>query len=208
MSGAFERQLYDEGTSKRDLEQATRIARYRLDPIATERCQPCRPPQPGVIGDVGVSVTRNRPLIDVESDLFRIGLKNSNDPDMQMPTCPHCGNFTDGSLGCRNCKDGEANTLAHLPSCVPITDYTRLTNPLCTGREVGVNRFQPLCMNPQDEHRWKQRSEVGICYRNVVKDNHVPCIPKLIDQTPALPTGRGGVAKSRGCEHPLTPHRR
>jgi hypothetical protein len=36
-------------------------------------------------------------------------------------------------------------------------------------------------------------SDVGINYRMVVKDNHVPCIPKPLDPTPLLPTGSGPI---------------
>ena len=75
--------------------------------------------------------------------------------------------------------------------CGPFTDYTRISNPICTARGIGINRFTPLCLNPQDENRWLHPSEVGISYRNVVKDNHVPGVPKLIDPTPLLPTGSG-----------------
>jgi hypothetical protein len=74
-----------------------------------------------------------------------------------------------------------------------MTDHTRISNPICTARGVGINRFQPLCFNPQDESRWLHPSDIGINYRMVVKDNHVPCIPKLIDPTPLLPTGTGGI---------------
>lgn len=197
MSGTFERQMYDVNAYKKSLEQSTNPLKYRLDPIAVTRCDPCRPPQPGYIGRVGVSITHQRPLVDVESDLMRLNYRNSKDPNQQyQPTCPQCGNCMEGYpcgggvvAGCQNCQE----KLNHLPVCGPFTDYTRISNPICTARGVGINRFQPLCLNPQDENRWLHPSEVGINYRMVVKDNHVPCIPKMVDPTPLLPKGRGPI---------------
>lgn len=197
MSGTFERQFYDEEAYKQALKQSTAPIMRILDPIAVTRCDPCRPGEPGYISKVGVSITHQRPLVDVESDLLRLNYRNTKDPNQEYkPTCPQCGSCSEGYpcgggvvAGCQNCQEN----LFHLPRCDIGTDYTRISNPLCTAREVGINRFQPLCLDPQDENRWLHPSEVGISYRNVVKDNHVPCVPRLIDQTPLLPTGRGPI---------------
>lgn len=197
MSGSFERQIYDVQAYQRSLEESTGPLKYKLDPIAVSRCDPCRPAQPGFIGRTGVSITHQRPLVDVESELLSLNIKASKDPNQKYrPTCPQCGECMEGYpcgdgvvAGCQNCQE----KLHHLPACGPSTDYTRISNPICTARGVGINRFQPLCLNPQDENRWLHPSEVGISYRNVVKDNHVPCIPKMIDPTPLLPTGKGAV---------------
>lgn len=198
MAGSFERQIYDVGAYQQHLKQSTMPLMYRLDPVYNNRCDPCRIPQPGYIGRVGVSVTHKRPLVDVESDLFQIGTKNSKDPNARFqPTCVQCGSDLDGYpsgsgvvANCDKCQE----ELFHLPVCEsPITDSTRISNPVCTARGIGINRFQPLCLNPQDENRWLHPSEVGISYRMVVKDNHVPCIPKLLDPAPVLPKGSGPV---------------
>jgi hypothetical protein len=197
MSGSFERQIYDVEAYNKSLEQSTNPLKYRLDPISVNRCDPCRVSQPGYIGTIGVSLSQKRALIDVESELMRLNYKNSKDPNQQYkPTCTQCGDCLDGypcgggsSSVCDKCQEN----LNHLPACnVQFTDSTRISNPICTARGIGINRFQPLCLNPQDEERWLQLSEVGINYRMVVKDNHVPCIPKLLDPPP-YPTGTGPV---------------
>lgn len=197
MSGAFTRPMYDQGAYNAAIQQATDPLKYRLDPVRNDRCDPCRVPDAGFLGKVGVSITHQRPLVDVESDLKHLNIKNSKDPNaLYQPKCPQCGNCYEGYpcgggvvAGCTNCQE----KLHHLPMCEFKTDYTRTSNPICTARGVGINRFQPLCLDPQDEARWLHPSEVGINYRMVVKDNHVPCVPKLIDQTPCLPTGSGPV---------------
>ena len=193
MSGSLERLPYDQGAYSKKLQESTAPLAYVLDPIGANQCSPCRPSNVGYLGKVGVSLTNQRPLIDVESDLLNINRYNSKDPnEYYKPICPRCGNCNEGYpcgggvLGtCQNCQEN----LAHLPSCDISTEYTRISNPLCTAREVGVNRFQPLCLNPQDEQRWLHASEVGISYRNVVKDNHVPCIPRPLDQSAVFPNG-------------------
>lgn len=194
MAGSYERLLYDPNAYELDLKQSTDPIRWTLDPIRVNRCDPCRPVQPGYIGKVGVSITHQRPLVDVESELMRLDQPNSRDPRQRyIPKCPQCKNCGQSGYpcgggvvaGCSMCQE----KLFNFPPCHIGTEYTRISNPICTSKETGVNRFQPLCLNPQDENRWLHPGEVGINYRMVVKDNHRPCIPKPIDQTPLLPRG-------------------
>jgi hypothetical protein len=193
MSGTFERTMYDSGAYDANTIQSTRPALHILNPISTNQCNPCRVPDVGYLGKVGVSVSTDRSLIDIDSNLRFGGYVATRDPNKKYkPTCPQCGTCNEGYPcgggvveGCKNCQE----KLDHLPSCDNNTEYTRISNPICNSRGVGVNRFQPLCLNPQDETRWLQPSNVGINYRMVVKDNHVPCIPKPFDQTLALPKG-------------------
>ncbi len=195
MSGTFERQIYDTAAYQAQIRQTTAPMSYMLNPLRNDVPRPVRMSEPGFSATSGVSVTHMRPMIDVESDLFGMDIKNTKDPNQQFqPRCPQCGCATEGypcgtglNTGCPNCSE----KLFHLPQSGFRQDATRSSNPLCTARELGINRFQPLNIQPQDERRWLHQAEVGVNYRMVVKDNHVPCVPKLIDQTAALPTGRG-----------------
>lgn len=189
MSGSFERQIYDQNAYQAYLRQSTGPLIYQLDPVRVARCNPCRQIQPGFNNTAGVSHDGNRALVDIESNLMRLNYRNSKDPNaMYKPSCTQCGRCLNEGLPC-GCRCNE--NLIHLPECSIITDHTRLSNPIWTARELGINRFQPLCLNPQDEGRWHQRAEIGINYRMVVKDNHVPLIPKPLDQSAVLPTGQG-----------------
>jgi len=69
--------------------------------------------------------------------------------------------------------------------CHRPTEPTRLSNPPCTLRGTGWNRWEWLCYDPQD--RALIPFEHNVNYRMVVKDNHVPCIPTLVDTTNAVP---------------------
>ena len=191
--GNWSRTKYDQGSLDVDTRQATAAVEYILDPTYAERCLSCRAPDSGWIGKQGISYDTTIPIIDTESDLFNLNRLLTRDPNYKyIPYCPMCGECADGQVcgqgvtsGCKNCQ----KKLFHFPSCDIKNEYTRLSNPLCTLKETGVNRFQPINLNPQDPTRWLAQSEVGINYRLIVKDNHVVCLPTMIDPSPALPLG-------------------
>ena len=68
------------------------------------------------------------------------------------------------------------------------TEPTRYSNPVCTLKETGINRWEWLCWNPQD--RAIIPFEWNTSYRTVVKDNFTPCIPQPIDQEHFMPSVR------------------
>ncbi len=78
----------------------------------------------------------------------------------------------------------EGNQDAH--ACTAPMESTRLSNPPCTLRSTGWNRWEWLCWNPQDRaiipFQWNVNSSI------VIKDNHAPCMPQFMDQTGVLPT--------------------
>jgi hypothetical protein len=193
--GSFERLKYDSETYDMDVAQSTAPLQYRLDPNFTNRCNLCRPGDIGYVGTQGVSLNTNESLIDVESDLKLLNYRQTRNPMKKfIPNCQTCQtcNKTNGTVcdegltdNCPTCN--EKQNLHNLPSCPIFTEYSRISNPISTTRGVGLNRFQPLCLNPQDINRWEMPMETGINYRLVAKDNHVPCVPKLIDQSSSLP---------------------
>lgn len=69
--------------------------------------------------------------------------------------------------------------------CAAPTEDTRLSNPPCTLRATGWNRFEWLCVNPQDHALIP--FEWNVSYRTVVKDNHVPILPTPMDQSKLFP---------------------
>lgn len=191
--GNWSRGKYDRGLTEIDTRQSTAPLEYTLDPSYAEQCNQCRPEGPGWLGKQGVSYDSKMPIVDTESELFNLNRVLTRDPNYQyLPNCPKCGNCDDGApcgsgviAGCESCQP----KLYNFPSCGRHFEYTRTSNPTCTLKETGFNRFQPICLNPQDESRWLAQSEVGINYRLVAKDNHVPCIPFPLDQSAAEPRG-------------------
>lgn len=184
----WSRSKYDTELVSQDVNQSTAPLNFQLDPAFAEVCKPCFQKEVGWIGKQGVSYDSSKPLVDTESDLFNINRVLSRDPKFKYT--PACGGRCAGqSSDCQECYPA----LSHLPECLVRNESTRLINPKSNLRGTGVNRFQPICLDPQDPSRWEHPGEIGINYRMVVKDNHVPHIPKLVDQTPALPTGGEGL---------------
>jgi len=190
---------YDPITYETDVRQSTDPLRYNLDPVYANPCgQLCRPDDIGYIGKVGVSIDKKNSLIDTESDLMLLNYRASRAP--QYKYIPSLTNSSDktgypgpvaGGIQSEvmdQDKYRDTSDKWNFPKCGKLrSEYTRVSYPLCDLKEIGVNRFQPICLDPQDRSRWEHPSEIGINYRMVVKDNWRPCVPRMIDQTLALP---------------------
>ncbi len=73
-------------------------------------------------------------------------------------------------------------------SCSAPQESCRLSNPPCTLRGTGWNRWEWLCWDPQD--RALIPFEWNVPYRIVVKDNHTPNIEQPLDESAFLPGGK------------------
>jgi hypothetical protein len=112
-------------------------------------------------------------------------------------------------LSGRNYKNSKCNDDAYTPNkyistgCVPATiddvrkcsiptESCRLSNPPCSLKEVGINRFDPLYWNPQ-ERALERFDRIGVNYRMVAKDNHTPLIETPDNQEEKfMPRGSNG----------------
>jgi len=70
--------------------------------------------------------------------------------------------------------------------CFAPQEDTRLSNPPCTLKETGINRWEWLCWDPQ-ERAIEGFDRVPTNYRMVAKDNHVPCLETPADQSVFFP---------------------
>lgn len=201
MGGYQQRLKYDLGTFGRDLEQSTAPLERVLDPIFVHPKKMCRAAEVGHLGKVGVSYDTRVPLVDTESELLNLTRPVTKDPNYKyIPQCSSAVSGNDISQdgtgtgypgGCDMVENSaEYHKRFHFPSCSFKREYTRISNPTCTMREIGINRFQPTYLDHQHPTRWENQAEVGINDRMVAKDNHVPCIPVPMDQTAALPVSK------------------
>jgi hypothetical protein len=85
------------------------------------------------------------------------------------------------------CHAGARGRESNPRDCQAPTESTRLSNPPCTLRATGWNRWEWLCWNPQD--RALIPFDWNVSYRIVSKDNYVPCLETPIDQSGFLPNG-------------------
>lgn len=200
----WSRNKYDKELYNIDVKQSTAPLVHILDPTYTENSHRCLPNEVGYVSKQGVSWDSSRPIVDTESDLFNLNRILTKDPSYKYrPACTH-GDCIGVINECNQCQP----KLQHFNLCNDHRyECTRLTNPVSNLRSTGVNRFQPLNLNPQDPTRWQHPGEIGINYRMIVKDNHVPHIPKPLDMSSVLPVGGEIPCQpiTNGCYPPIVP---
>lgn len=198
---------FDTCQYKQKIVESTGPGNYMLNtpPVS---CEPCYPFDPSVrLQRQGNSIDTSRPLIDINSELLNIVRPASKCPSRKwIPKCPNCNCDVGEPCGqgvslCRTCseklRNGERcvdqfsndSKLTHYKDCnVFSPDETRNSNPACNLRGTGFNRWDWVCMNPQD--RVQVPFDWNINNRILVKDNHRPCVPTPINQlngTPSYP---------------------
>ena len=165
---SFNRLNYDDCTYKHLLRESIGPGDYLLNTPRTD-CDGCFFPSPDVIMNGYGAGVCEKEAIDVDSELIGITRKSTN--------CP-AGKFIPSSKPFCNMK---------MPKdCTTLTrEDTKLSNPPCTLRGTGWNRWEWLCQNPQDKALMP--FDWNISNRLVVKDNHRPCVPQPLDQRESLP---------------------
>ena len=165
---SFNRLNYDTCTYKTNLRQSVGPGDHMIN-TPKQDCVGCFSPDPSFrLAHFGGGVCKDKPLVDVDSELIGLNRKASNCPaEHYIPGKPFC-NVTP----LQDCR------------AIPRED-TRLSNPPCTLRGTGWNRWEWTCEN------WQTRALAPFDYminnRTIVKDNHRPCLPKPINQAPIFP---------------------
>ena len=190
---SFNRLPYDTCAYKQVLAETIGPGVYQLN-TPPNSCQPCHASDPYVrLQSQGASISRNTSLIDVDSEMLGITRNQSNCPERKyIPNCgasEMCGAQTGNGTTCHKsaklCVDHSKNPMK-FDKCFEHTEDTRLSNPPCTLRGTGWNRWEWLCNNPQD--RVEVPFDFEISSRTIAKDNHRPCVPKPLDQYIVYPT--------------------
>lgn len=185
---SFNRPTYDTCSYKQTLAESVGPGDYQINrPVVS--CMPCLPNDPYLrLQRQGVSVSQNTPLIDVDSELIGIGRNYSRCPEKKyIPQCnanAGCGANGIGS-NVKNSAIKMDYNLVHFGDCFTATEDTRLSNPPCTLREIGFNRWEWLPSNPQE--RVEVPFDWHIDTAQMSKDNHRPCIAKPLDQWSVYP---------------------
>lgn len=173
---SFSRLNYDDGTYKHILRESIGPGDYMLGTPRLD-CNGCFFPAPDVrMGSFGAGVCEKE-VIDVDSELMGLTRKQSNCPsDKFLP------------------KEKPFCEMKSVKDCYDLArEDTRLSNPPCTLRGTGWNRWEWLCQNPQDKALVP--FDFNINNRLVVKDNHRPCVPQPVDQTHALPSSQNNLVR-------------
>lgn len=164
---SFNRLPYDKCAYQHALYETISPGEYVLD--RNNSCKPCFVPDPSIRIQRSGDAICSKDLIDVDSELLGITRRAS--------LCPNKKYIPSKKDFCKADQLPECNALAAEP--------TRLSLPPCTNRCVGINRWEWLCKNEQNQVEIP--FEYGIQSRVVTRDMHRPCIPHPISQTMALP---------------------
>ena len=172
---SFNKLRYDNCSYKHVLSESVGPGEYQLGtpPIS---CDPCFPKDPAYrLQRQGASVSGQQKMIDVDSELMNITRLASNCPNKKyLPKESTCGKICEGDV------------LHHYSDCdMPTAEETRTSNPACNLRGTGWNRWEWLCMDPQE--RVLMPFDNMVSNRIIVKDNHRPCVPNPISAEPSLP---------------------
>jgi len=183
---SFERLPYDPCSYEEKLRQSTGPGMYAIGQPAAD----CAPQDQDIPADPFLRYQAWGPgscapgsAVDVSSDLLGLPRKNTK--------CA-ADEWTPGK-GVKNAcaPKGARDPRAYMAP----TESTRLSNPPCSLRGTGWNRWEWLCYDPQDKaivpFEW------NVNYRIVAKDNHKPCVETPMDQTATLPSNVSGVDPSQ-----------
>lgn len=168
---------YDSCSYKETLKRTTAPGLYYLNTPYND-CNDC---PTGVLSDpslvyqnYGPATCTMKSAIDDSSELLGLNYKASKCNDNNYK--PDTYKSTSGCPKNINCNDKNLKQ----------QESTRLSNPPCTLKSTGINRWEWLCFDPQE--RALERFQLGgQDYRMISKDNHVPCIEKPIDQSIFFP---------------------
>jgi hypothetical protein len=141
----------------------------------------------------GASVSQNTAMIDIDSEMIGITRKFSKCPEFKyLPQVNLSGNGGANPGGYANPDFNNSSikldyNLMNFSdnNCFEPVEDTRLSNPPCTLRGTGINRWEWLCRNPQE--RVFVPFDFNISDKTLAKDNHRPCVPNPLDQTLVLP---------------------
>lgn len=172
---SFERLPYDQCAYVHRVRESMGPGRYHLgkpqDDIGPVGGT-VRPDNHVIAQRYGRGVCQQGANVDAENTLLNITQPVSH--CNEIPVVP--------PAGCKN-RDVKIGRDLYNP-----TEDTRLSNPSCTLRGAGINRFHALCSDPQAECAVLARFPIGTSSRIVVKDNHVACILKQYDNTRLNPS--------------------
>jgi hypothetical protein len=186
---SFSRLPYDSCAYTHKLAEAVSGNQYMIEPLFANHCDACYVPSSTIQMQKRAPRTLEErgEIIDVSSELLGLTRRSSQCPSQKY--LPGKAVPRPKSHALREC-----NNLDPEPS--------RLSNPPCTLKGRGINRWQYLCHNPQEKIDPPFPTDVSS--RMLAKDNHRPCYGRPVKQMMAESRVRHGREKC-GANAPANP---
>lgn len=177
---SFNRLRYDPCECNQATKESQRAATYSL--TTPEIDMNCFSTNPHIRASSGHVRYRN---VDAESELRNITRPASRCPSQKyQPQCPNCRCINQGIpcgagvIKCKTCNCKMQDTSNKKEDCYfAVGEQTRLDEPTCTLRGTGINRFQPLCFDPQENIFMPARTMEPT--RMMARDEFKPNLPDL-----------------------------
>lgn len=152
---SFSRLNYDSCAYDKTINESMSIGDYMLKDLQPKNCFVSNP----TMRSSSVPVCENR--IDIDSELIGLKRTASKCTESKMPTCK--------VQPLNDCKMSFHS------------EDTKLSNPPCTLRGTGWNRWDWLCEDPQKSINLKFPSSTND--KQLAKDNYMPLIPNVSNTT-------------------------
>jgi hypothetical protein len=171
---SFAKLSYDNCAYTTDLKESLKPGEYMLNTPKNDCDSNTFFDSPYIrLGKTGVATCKNKELVDVHSELLGLNMKAVKCPEKRSFDSDYCDNKQ---------LQIENNTFMD-------SEDTKMSNPPCTLRGTGWNRWEWLHTDPQEKAIVP--FNINMDNRIIVKDNHRPCVPTLSDKDASLPEAFG-----------------
>jgi hypothetical protein len=167
---SFTKLPYDPCAYKTTLEESMRPGDYMINAPKVDCVNNCFIKSPYIrLDKKNIGTCKNRELVDVHSELLGLNRKLTECPKKMEFDSEYCDN----------------NELVDCDSTFMSPEDTLLSNPACTLRGTGWNRWEWLNENPQEKAITPFLTDIQ--NKTIVKDNHRACIPIVDKMNDVLP---------------------
>jgi hypothetical protein len=167
---SFTKLPYDPCAYKTNIEESMKSGKYMLNTPKVDCDEDCFYTSPYIrVDKKSVGTCKNKEIVDVHSELLGLNRKLTECPEKKMFDSDYCEN--------KLLKDCDNSFLS--------PEDTLISNPTCTLRGTGWNRWEWLHENPQDKAILPFMTNIE--NKTVVKDNHRPCIPSTDQMDNVIP---------------------
>jgi len=170
----FTRKIYDKGAYTQDLYEWTKPQQYLLLPESTHRGpRTCFYERPEMLAAAKtLRISDKNDMVNIESDLYNLNRPNSKNP---LAHYPFIKQDYQNPPKYPTCKSQQEDFDINYPK-LDGSQWNR-------GKQIQVQRFESLCLNPQKLSRIRSNNIIGTNTRLYYRDTHIPNIPHTKNQT-------------------------